>query len=179
MSESDSEDDDPEVRKYNRRAKRRAKISRYVGDFWAPFYSFEMRIENFKLAHFMRENFGIYSSDESTYHHFAEDRCSKQLAMSSKMMKESQKNLEESNQTLKGANENVTVLRKAQAIRESDLISKEFAMKEKEEELNKKERRLDARGVLNEEDATKIDSALMRLEDEGDMYIFMMEKYNG
>ena len=70
----DSGDEDEEVRRQHRREKWHAKFTKYKGDFWAPYFAHETRIENFKLAHFMRENFAICSSDGSTYHHLAEDR---------------------------------------------------------------------------------------------------------
>ena len=70
----DSEDEDEEVRRQHRREKWHAKFTKYKGDFWAPYFAHETRIENFKLAHFMQEKFAIFSSDGSTYHHLAEDR---------------------------------------------------------------------------------------------------------
>ena len=44
--------------------------------------------------------------------------------------------------------------------------------------MDLKERRLDARGVLTDEDATKIDIALWELEREGETYITMMDTYS-
>ena len=70
----DIEDEDEEVRRQHRREKWHAKFTKYKGDFWAPYFAHETRIENFKLAHFMQEKFAIFSSDGSTYHHLAEDR---------------------------------------------------------------------------------------------------------
>ena len=92
-------------------------------------------------------------------------------------------------QTLKGAQEAATKIRekaeedaaelKAElASKKNALEEKERALEEKESALDLKERRLDARGVLTDEDATKIDIALWELEREGETYIDMMETYS-
>jgi hypothetical protein len=74
-----------------------AKLTKYKGDFWAPYYADEMRIENFKLAHFMQEKFGIFSSDGSTYHHLAEDRdwTLRNFKLAAKRITEATKKMEE------------------------------------------------------------------------------------
>ena len=64
------------------------------------------------------------------------------------------------------------------ASKKNALEEKERALEEKESALDLKERRLDARGVLTDEDATKIDIALWELESEGDTYIDRMETYS-
>ena len=183
----DSEDEDEEVRRQHRREKWHAKFTKYKGDFWAPHFAHETRIENFKLAHFMQEKFAIFSSDESTYHHLAEDRdwTMRNFKLAEKHNTESNQLLDVAKQTLENAKETDTKIKeKAEKAEEdaaelkAELASKENELKEKERALDLKERRLDARGVLTDEDATKIDIALWELESEGDKYIDRMETYS-
>jgi vacuolar-type H+-ATPase subunit H len=141
----------------------------------------------------MQEKFCIFLSDGPTYQHLAEERdwTLRNFKLGKKFFTEANQNLKESvqtsektNQTLKKAKEDAAKIREEAeedaAESKAELASKEnaLALKEKEGALDLMERRLDARGVLTDEDATKIDIALWGLESEGDTYITRMETYS-
>ena len=148
MSEfwDDSDDEDEEVRRQRRREKWHAKLTKYKGDFWAPYYADEMRIENFKLTHFMQERFCIFSSDGSTYHNLAEDRywTLRNFKLTAKKITEATKKMEEAEQTLIGyvqalekAKEDATKIREKAEEDAAELIAE---LASKENELEEKDR---------------------------------------